>query len=454
MQFIKQICVIVVLGALGYGAYATLTGKPANDPPLESVNWDSPPRIELPGGNALPTPTASGVAAATSGDAAPRFNVSAASSQPAGAGPSTAVPGSILPPVPNSATSGATITGVRSDAAASAYPTTNVPPGPFDGGAATPLTPVGNLRPATGAVASTSSPAATSSSPATPSPSMSSTSVGVQPASAVAPTSVYPTINAETSPGPSTAPSSPSSTGIASSMGGADGDRLPISEIQALIGRNELAKALDALSRWFDSPNLPPEADAQVTAWLDQLAGTVVYSREHWLEPPHVVQQGESLVAIATKYDVSPELLRKINGIADPLYLPTGVQLKVVKGPFDVLVDKSRRRLTLFLDGMYAGSFPVGFGRDQIIADGAYAVRTKTLNPPYQAADLALSADDPRNPLGERWIDLGSGLGIHGTNDPATFLSDEGRGVIRLSPHDAEDVFDIVTIGSRVIIRP
>ena len=61
---------------------------------------------------------------------------------------------------------------------------------------------------------------------------------------------------------------------------------------------------------------------------------------------------------------------------------------------------------------------------------------------------------DPNNPLGERWIELGGGMGIHGTNDPQTYQSDGGRGMIRLSPRDAEDVFDIVTVGSQVVIRP
>ena len=453
MQFIKQICLIVVLGALGYGAYATLTGKPANDPPLETVNWDSPPRIELPGGNGLPPPSSNTAGSTSPGGAAPRYDAPSGTAPSVGAtnglsgspGLGAAAGGAILPPpagssgTAGSAAASASITGVRSDAAAAPYPNTNIPPGRFDAGGAVPLTPVGSLGSAAGSPPAPSS--STSAAAATPTPS------GVQPASAVGGASVYPT-------SPDGTPATVATPPGAASVGAADGDKLPISEVQALIGRNELAKALDALSRWFDSPNLPPEADVQVTALLDQLAGTVIYSREHWLEPPHVVAQGESLQAVAAKYGVSPELLMKINGIADPLYLPTGAQLKVVKGPFDVLVDKSRRRLTLFVDGMYAGSFPVGFGRDQIIADGNYAVRAKTANPPYQAADLALGSDDPRNPLGRRWIDLGSGLGIHGTNDPATYLSDEGRGVIRLAPRDADDVFDITTVGSRVVIRP
>jgi lipoprotein-anchoring transpeptidase ErfK/SrfK len=57
--------------------------------------------------------------------------------------------------------------------------------------------------------------------------------------------------------------------------------------------------------------------------------------------------------------------------------------------------------------------------------------------------------------LGERWIGLDSGnqLGIHGTNDPASIGRAESRGCIRLSPTDVDDVYDILSIGSKVVIR-
>jgi lipoprotein-anchoring transpeptidase ErfK/SrfK len=185
------------------------------------------------------------------------------------------------------------------------------------------------------------------------------------------------------------------------------------------------------------------------------LAGVVVYSREHLLEPRHVVAQGETLQAIAEHYQVPPQLLAKINGISNPLYLPTGTQLKVVKGPFDAVVDKSRRQLTLFLDqGMYAGSFNVGFGRDLLLPNGRYTVRAKTENPVFQSTDGMIAADDPANPLGERWIDLGNQQGIHGTNDPLSLGRDDARGCIRMAPDEIADVYDILSVGSQVEIRP
>ena len=77
----------------------------------------------------------------------------------------------------------------------------------------------------------------------------------------------------------------------------------------------------------------------------------------------------------------------------------------------------------------------------------------KSVNPVYYGRDRSISADDPENPLGERWIGLGGGVGIHGTNNPQNIGRDELPGSISLNPRDSEDVYDILSLGSRVTIR-
>jgi len=436
VQFIKQICVIIVLGALGYAAYTTLTGAPPPESPVDMATATRPGSVE----GAPPLPAGVAVNGPPSG-AAPRFNTAGGSPSPAhGNTPDHAHPAhDRASPHPNPGT--ATIVGVRTDTPGEGYPSTNVQPAPFDGGVAMPLASANPAGGTPGAPVGVSTPPGTSSPgtiqtasanlPAIPTPAVGATGVGRNPP---APGSA--------TPGSAIAPTA------------AGNERLSFAQIQGLLDARKPVEALDAASGWFDDPTLPPEVDAEVTKLLDTLAGEVIYSRNHLLEKPHTVGQGESLSMIAAKYGVTPELLIKINGVADPLYLPPGTQLKVVKGPFNLLVDKSRRRLTLFLDGMYAGSFPVGLGRERPIDDGLFSVRGKAIDPPYQGPDLMMSSEDPNNPLGERWIELGGGLGIHGTNDPQNYLSDGGRGSIRLSPRDAEDVFDIITVGSQVVIRP
>lgn len=216
----------------------------------------------------------------------------------------------------------------------------------------------------------------------------------------------------------------------------------------------QLASALQKLSIWYDDARLAPQEQQQLNQLLDQVAGTVVYSTQHLMEPPYEVQPGERLEDIAQKYSIPWELLAKINGIDDPASLRPGERLKVVRGPFSALVSLDKRQLTLITaSGSYAGRFNIGIGREHPPREGVYSVSDKVVNPVYHGADRAVSAGDQGNPLGARWIGLGSELGIHGTNHAENIGRTDLSGSISLGPRDVEDVFDILSVGSRVVIR-
>jgi lipoprotein-anchoring transpeptidase ErfK/SrfK len=203
----------------------------------------------------------------------------------------------------------------------------------------------------------------------------------------------------------------------------------------------KLAEVHEKLSMLYDSPQLTAEQHQQLTDLLDQVAGAVVYSRQPLLEPAYTVKAGDTLETIADEYNVPWQLLAKINGIPDPQSLQPGQQLKVVRGPFDAVVDLDKHELTLTLGGLYAGRFPIGVGRGQANLEGEYFVQKKLVQP-----------DDPNNPLGRYWIQLDDRIGIHGTNDPRNIGTNDGPGTISLSGQDIEDVHDILSIGSRVRI--
>lgn len=433
MQFIKTICVITVLGALAYGAYNTLTSSPPSEPPHEAANWDSPPDVQLPGEPSMgPSKTNTGPALAAAG-AAPKYSASGSSATARIA--------------PGGPVSGASITNVRPVDAQSVpdrYPTTNIPPSPLDAVAATPISAAGP---------SLSGPSNVSPVSAVSAGGMSAVPQVIHAGSVTSSSAASGGVNfpAATSSATPTITASNTTTAAATEPKAL----LPSMEkVQAYLNQSKFAEAHEELSHWFDHPQLSEEERNRVQTTLDQLAGRVIYSREHLLEPPHTIVQGETLQAVADRYQVPLELLVKINGIADPLYLPAGTQLKVIKGPFDALVDKSRRQLTLFVgDGLYAGSFPVGFGRDLTLPEGNYVVQAKLVNPTFQAADGMIAADDPSNPLGERWLDLGNRQGIHGSIDPAALASPGSRGCLILNPRDSEDVYDILSLGSKVMIR-
>ncbi len=220
--------------------------------------------------------------------------------------------------------------------------------------------------------------------------------------------------------------------------------------IRSKLDADRLAEAHLLLSRWHNDPRLSPIQARELEQLLDQVTGTVIYSRKHLLEEPYIVRSGDTLTRIAQQYGVPVGLLAKINGIGDGQQPRPGQELKVVRGPFDAVVDLTGRELTVMLGDRYAGRFPIGIGRNLRGAEGVHQVTDKTVRPAsYDANQVA----DPSNPLGRRWIGLGEQLGIHGTNDPKDIGRDQGQGWISLGDRDIEDLYDILSIGSRVMIR-
>ena len=74
------------------------------------------------------------------------------------------------------------------------------------------------------------------------------------------------------------------------------------------------AEALAVLSAWYDDPTLGLEESQRLEELLGQLAGTVIYSQEDLLLPPHIVAPGDTLPSIAMTVGVPWQLLGKING--------------------------------------------------------------------------------------------------------------------------------------------
>jgi LysM repeat protein len=217
---------------------------------------------------------------------------------------------------------------------------------------------------------------------------------------------------------------------------------------QQMIRDGLAVRVLRELSVLYGASDLSAEESRQVTELLGQLAGEVIYSRKPYLEQPHVVQPGDTLERIAQQYQVPSQLLAKINGVQDPNRLAPGSRLKVLRGPFDAIVYPDRLELVLQVQGLYAGRFPIGIGRDQARLDGSYAVTKKTTRPTYHGPNGAIPPEDPDNPLGKYWIGLNEQIGIHGTNDMRNLRRRDGRGTICLGDRDIEDVYDILSAAS------
>ncbi len=219
------------------------------------------------------------------------------------------------------------------------------------------------------------------------------------------------------------------------------------------LADGQYREALYTLSIFYGSPDLTADEHRELVELLDPLAGRVVYSTEHLLAKPYEVRRNETLFDIAERHQVPWQLLQNINGVRDPQVLVVGTQLKVVPGPFRAEVDLQQGEVTLFLGRLYAGRFPATFGSDPPPQPGSYEVRDKRSDRVYYGSDgRTISADDPRNPYGGIWLDLGQELSIHGSPD-SRGSEVERLGCVSLSPRDARDVYGILSVGSKVVIR-
>ena len=144
--------------------------------------------------------------------------------------------------------------------------------------------------------------------------------------------------------------------------------------------------------------------------------------------------------------------LANINGLLDPAVIEPGMSIKVVPGPFRAEIDVAKNSLTLFTGRLYAGTFAITVNGSNPPAPGDYKVTDKQPGHTYYAGNAqTLSPQDPNNPFGGIWIDLGGNVSIHGSS--STPGQSERLGCIGLNTKDANDLYGILSLGSNVVIR-
>ncbi len=224
-------------------------------------------------------------------------------------------------------------------------------------------------------------------------------------------------------------------------------------ELQAIddqIASGETLAAHRALSKLYWNHK---EHRATLQPRLDASARAIFFQPQPHFVEPYTIQPNDQLRVIANKYQLSWEYLARLNK-TEPRRIQLGQKLKVVKGPFAAIVDLQDFALTIHLQGYYVKRYDVGIGKEDSSPLGKFSVLNKVENPQYTGPDgRVIKGDDPQNPLGERWIDLGDSYGIHGTIDPDSIGKAASRGCIRLRDKDVIEVYDFLVKDSEVVIR-
>jgi LysM repeat protein len=218
--------------------------------------------------------------------------------------------------------------------------------------------------------------------------------------------------------------------------------------IDRTIALGDLPTALEELSRWYwRNPDLRESLHPELVS----LAEKVYFSPRPHFHEPYVVQPGDRLQSIARKYSVPWEYLCRANKVSAKK-IRAGQQLKVVDGPFAAYVSLRNYELIVHHQGAFVAWYRVGVGKGTSTPLGTFTVKEKLVDPTYYGDDGVISHSDPKNPLGERWIDIGNSFGIHGTIEPNSIGKNESRGCIRLINADVEELYDLLSVGSKVTI--
>lgn len=115
----------------------------------------------------------------------------------------------------------------------------------------------------------------------------------------------------------------------------------------------------------------------------------------------------------------------------------------IPEGPVEIVVDLKTLSLTLYSGGVPVHTYPIAVGKS----------RTPT---PVGEFKIINKKVDPGGPFGSRWMGLNIpwGIyGIHGTNRPWSIGSHASAGCIRMHNHHVAELFEHVSIGTRVIIK-
>lgn len=247
-----------------------------------------------------------------------------------------------------------------------------------------------------------------------------------------------------------------------------------ISRAEAKSQAGDLVTARDMLNEALSSSQLEPDETDRVHSLLSELNKQILFSPKRFNADPYTraykVEPGDRLGKIARKFDIPWELLGRLNHISDPSKLRADVTLKAIQGPFHAVVSKSKFTLDVYLgspggpESMYVMTFGVGLGSDDSTPTGTWLVGdAKVTNPVYYSprGEGVVGADDPSNPLGERWIPLvGIGgnsvgqesYGIHGTIEPDSIGKNRSLGCIRLVNEDVEFLYDLLAPGKSKIL--
>jgi lipoprotein-anchoring transpeptidase ErfK/SrfK len=166
--------------------------------------------------------------------------------------------------------------------------------------------------------------------------------------------------------------------------------------------------------------------------------------------------------------DRSKTYLAITNELVHATRAPIALKAKLTQPPVTpktigpvILIRRSANKLTLYSGAKIVRTFTVATGQNVYPTPlGRFQIVVKWKNPWWYpptndawAKGLKPVPPGPNNPLGTRWMGLSApGVGIHGTDEPASIGYSLSHGCIRMLVPQAEWLFNHVDVGTPVFI--
>ncbi len=188
---------------------------------------------------------------------------------------------------------------------------------------------------------------------------------------------------------------------------------------------------------------------------------TLTHIYLHHSQPGHLVDRAPLARAIDAAID-SPSADRVFHVKVRPIQSALTATRLAQQYTTVITVDRAHFRLRLFKRLRVVVTYPIAVGRAGLqTPTGTYHVLEREVNPPWHVPNSpwagALAGQTippgPDDPIVARWLGLGGGVGIHGTNEPFSIGSAASHGCIRMLVPDVIALYPRVPLGTAVYIQ-
>jgi lipoprotein-anchoring transpeptidase ErfK/SrfK len=224
-----------------------------------------------------------------------------------------------------------------------------------------------------------------------------------------------------------------------------------------LIAENKLYEVWQLYSKAMKD-NIDYNTRKHIKHTLDQIVPQFLSNPQATGAEYYTVKPGDNLTKIARKNKTSIEFIRYLNNKKND-NLRASENLLIINSIPYIEIYQSSYFLVLYLpNGLYCKSYEVCIGANNKTPVKNFTIKEKIKEPAWYTEEngktVKILYGDPRHAIGTRWLGFqDDGLGIHGTNDPASIGKSLSHGCTRLRNEEVEELYEIVSINTQVSIK-